>query len=228
MEDIQQITLSLYIAETFIIEGATLCSLHTIDKEWKEMEVTWNDAMKDIPWKMYPASHNDDSFSVEMAGDMEIDPIASPLSKNVNEWQVYDVTSSIKDYVENPENNNGFMIRNSSEQQPHIYFSSEYEDISKRPKLTFSTTTPITNTFTKKTNGGISVKPLNRDFEITVPFNNSYDIKIFSLNGKKVVNLTNKTEKKMILKNDLFSSGVNIVSISYSGTQHNLRLFKTN
>lgn len=195
--------MSLYIAETFILEEPQICSLHTINNYWKEMEVTWNDAMKDTPWEMYPASHNDDTFALKNGGDIDIDPVDTPLSKGVNEWQEYDVTSAIKDFIENPENNNGFMIRSSSEQQPHIYFSSEHEDKSKRPKLTFKISTPIKKQTTNKKTG-INIRSLNNAVEITTPFKNSYSIKIFSLNGKKVVNFRNNKRKKLQLVIKLF------------------------
>lgn len=219
--------LSLYIAETFITEEATLCSLHTIDKEWKEMEVTWNDAMTDTPWKMQPATHNDDSFALVHGGDIEIDPIDSPLSNGVDEWQEFNITSAIKDFIENPENNNGFMIRNSSEQQPHIYFSSEYEDINKRPKLTFKISTPITNLYIKNKTG-INIRSINNFVEITTPFKNSYCIEIFSLNGKKVVNLSINKKKKAIIRIDAFSLGVNIISITENSNTYNFKLFRSN
>lgn len=190
------------------------------------MEVTWNNAMKDSPWEMYPASHNDDTFALMNGGDIEIDPVDAPLSKTADEWQEFNVTSAIKDFIENPENNNGFTIRSSAEQCPHSYFSSDQEDKSKRPKLTFRTSTPITNILIGNSTNGIFIKTINKDLEVSVPFKNPYDIKIFSLNGKKVVNLTNNTKKTILINNSQLNSGINIISINYNGNQSNFKLFR--
>lgn len=119
------------------IKGHHVCSLHTINIEWNEAEVTWLQADSNTSWLMVPQTMNDDTFALKSAGDIDIDPIATTMSDTVGFWQHWNVTETIKRFIENPDTNHGLMVRTSAELQPHYYYSSEHDSVELRPKLTF-------------------------------------------------------------------------------------------
>lgn len=156
LSEIDSVYLSMYVLFSDVYVPK-VCSLHTVDYEWEEMEVTWLQASNTQEWYMVPQTGNDDTFAIEGAGDMDIDPIATTNHAQMEEWQNWNVTEIIKTYIENANENHGFIVRSGAELQPHFYYSSEHDSLNLRPKLTFFT-------------NGVKINKNNKKYLYSLPF----------------------------------------------------------
>lgn len=187
LSEIDSVHLSLNVFFSKIIK-ASLCSLHTVDYEWNEMEVNWNQARDDQPWKMIPQTGNDDTFALESAGDMDIDPVSTTMSDTVGFWQHWNITEIIKTFIENPSENHGFMIRTSAELQPHYYYSSNHDSIEVRPKLTFYMNGVSIKSYNNNRIGKMITKVSLNKNNLSIKFKDDYtrSVRLFNVNGRAI------------------------------------------
>lgn len=92
-----------------------------IVKDWDASSVTWL-----FPWD-------------NEGGDFDEEVIASNTNDQKETWEDFEVTELVKCYIDSPDSNYGFLV--TFPDDPTIDFgsvaySSEYSDISRRPKLT--------------------------------------------------------------------------------------------
>lgn len=96
--------------------------IHRIKKEWESSSVSWQE-----PWETE-------------GGDFSDTVLASFTNTQKEVWENYEVTDLIKQFVEDPSINFGFLL--SFDENNHdivfgaVAHASEYTDITKRPKLT--------------------------------------------------------------------------------------------
>ncbi|MFC1476552.1 DNRLRE domain-containing protein [Fibrobacterota bacterium] len=121
-------TLSIFTFDEYITPGSMnptvlggIKEVYRITKGWDASSVTWHD-----PWD------NDGC-------DFDEEIIASNTNDQKQVWEDFDVSELIEYYIDNPDSNYGFLV--TFPDDPTIDFggvaySSEYSDISKRPKLT--------------------------------------------------------------------------------------------
>lgn len=166
------------------IKGTHVCSLHTINIEWDESEVTWQQADSTTSWLMVPQTLNDDTFALLSAGDIDIDPIATTMSDTVGFWQHWNVTETVKRFIANPDTNHGFMVRTSAELQPHYYYSSEHDSIDVRPKLTFYMNGVANLKESKNKNYLDNMMILLKNNNLIFEFNENSNFKIELFNSK--------------------------------------------
>jgi hypothetical protein len=141
--------------------------LYKLTKSWNEAEVTFLNADSSTPWE----SVHQSQFTTQVAearvvggGDYDTSTITMGSTnfggeKKSKSWVTFDVTDIVKDMIDNPADNNGFMIldgrmlsytlgeveEGKEESGKYInfgkynsftsYASSEYPDIAKHPKL---------------------------------------------------------------------------------------------
>ena len=160
--------------------GLGTCSLFTIESQWEPKEVTWKLKKKDEPW---------DKKGGDYAYD---DNELSKFSEKSNNWEAYDVTRFIKKYYKDPSKNYGIFLYPSSDDKAgsvpnRNYYSSEAEDLEKRPKLTieYETDTKIISGI----KGGIphvSFKVVDGYIILQLPDKKDITLNIFDLSGKKM------------------------------------------
>jgi len=68
----------------------------------------------------------------------------APSGYNTNVWDAYTVTSAVQDFVANPSQNHGLLFVCTDGSDGHGYYTSDYSDVSKRPKLTVTYTVQST------------------------------------------------------------------------------------
>ncbi len=101
-------------------------SIEKLTKSFDEASVTWNS-----PWKA--------------AGGDFSGVAASNMSGSLNKWEEFDVTSTIKNIIEEGGSNNGLIVKMKTATSGVSYFSSENSDTEHRPKLEITYHTYETN-----------------------------------------------------------------------------------
>jgi hypothetical protein len=139
---------SLYVFEN--IRSSYNGTLPNRSKSLYKITGTWEEGA--IKWSNKPAQS---SSALATAGN-----------SSINVWEKFDVTSAIKDVVENNAANNGFMIQFSTYNYGVSFRSSEYTTAAQRPKLVVTYEDNTAPTVTVKTPGGDIFNP-GDDVEIT-------------------------------------------------------------
>lgn len=215
LEEIDSVQLALNVFFSKIKPPA-ICSLHTLDYEWEEMEVCWNNASANQPWRMFAQTGNDDTFALEDAGDMDIDPVATTLSDTVGFWQKWNITEIIKYYLENPSENHGFMIRSSGDLQPHYFYSSNHDSIEIRPKLIIYTNGvssvggQLNNLLSNNCYVTLKTSELILDFKSL----KSREVKVYNIQGRELYRKNFNTTRIGSINLEEFSTDIFIVKIN--------------
>ncbi len=97
-------------------------TLYKLTKEWDPDSATWIE-----PWRTD-------------GGDFDSKPVATYDRDTVNVWEDFDVTTSIKDIVEDEETNYGFLLKFDKKTPTNgiFYHSSNSEETKLRPKMTIT------------------------------------------------------------------------------------------
>ena len=119
---VTEATLSIYPFRKYYEGNNGPKSVFRLTKDWSESSVKWN-----TPW-----STN--------GGDFSTPALASSNNSSYNVWEDYDVTSAVKDMIENSGNNYGFIFKFDSmtPKKGVSIWSSESSQEDKRPKLTIT------------------------------------------------------------------------------------------
>ncbi len=109
-----------------MVPGASATiNAHGITNSWVESEVTWNSRMSGVSWTTPGGDYSGAVSSSQFC----------PNSVDTNTWKSWDVTSLVQGWV-NGGTNNGVLLKDSSSTSACKWFySSDYGDASKRPKL---------------------------------------------------------------------------------------------
>jgi hypothetical protein len=107
---------------------------------WSASSVTWN-----MPWVDYGG------------GDIESTPDAQVAKQTATGvWYVFDVTSRVQNFIANPSNNNGWVIKCLNEQNHNqdYFYACESSNTTLRPKLFITDVGNVITTACSPTNGG--------------------------------------------------------------------------
>ena len=103
-------------------------SIFKVTRAWSEEEADWNNASYGQQWS-------------KEGGDYSSQAVAKVTAwprSNGKTWMPFDVLDAVQEFVENPEENFGFMIVNTRKTQEVDFYSSEYTNKEQRPKLTIT------------------------------------------------------------------------------------------
>ena len=187
--------------------------------------------MLDPDTKFYNPDLND-TVSTPGGGDYDPGCIAVTEYAAINTWEEYDVTEVIKEAVKKPELFHGFIIKqfldprenkgeNSKNRsnQGKAYYSSDYDEIDKRPKLTITyTSTGVVTPLPSQIKDNIPVMKKGEKIMVFVSFEKAYEVLVFDIQGQKLVSLTGGNRGWIELPVNHLSSGINIVTIKIGQT----------
>lgn len=186
---------------------ANVC-IYTIDKLWNENEVSWSNATNNSLWQ----NAGGDYTNIVLKQRENFDG-----SKTFN----FNVTSAVKTFISNPENNHGFML--IPERIADIVYdfkSKENSDNSGRPKLiiTYDSQSNNSNVFKIGPNKIVQVNYQNNTLKMMGLKNGKYQISLYSIKGenlyKKDINISNE----MFLEKLKFRNGSFVVTIKGNHT----------
>lgn len=131
------------------------------------------------------------------------------------EWLEFDVTRTVIDFMQNPDNNFGFMLTSGVGLDTEIHCrSSEHTEINERPKLTITIENP--NAIVHDIPDNQAIAPLEAQFRIQqyngsvkvfLPSATRYTFAVFDMQGKKVGTCTLTTGNTWYALPVQFSSG---------------------
>lgn len=128
-EEITSATLKLFVG-VFDVGTTGDYAIHRITRNWVENEADWDNASKDTPWNNRGGdyvSEKIDEITVDRAGDR---------------WVSFNVLETVKDFIVNPNQNFGFLLKNTALTLKLRMGSSEHDTIKWRPKMIIEHTTP--------------------------------------------------------------------------------------
>lgn len=143
-------------------------------------------------------------------------------------WLVFDVTSSVKGFVNDPSSNHGFEISRCVNMATETdVASSEYSNQEFRPKLIVTTdNTSINNTknltnnnhpFIVRCKGGI--------ISVFIPFDNVSEISIFDAIGRTVYNSGNAAGNSWLQLVPKLSTGIHVLQVKAVGNTFYSQIF---
>lgn len=170
--------------------------VYKVTKEWDENGASWIKRTSSLNWDIYGGDYGSTALS------------SFSYSGSYNGWFDFSVTSAIKDFIDNPSINYGFIILipggvdsvydNQTKDQESYFHSSEASDESLRPKLTV-TYDPGTST-------------MQNDIKIAIPEN--YKVTIINMQGRKVASFMLNDIKQLNQMKASLSSGIHIINIT--------------
>ena len=104
-------------------------------RDWQELEATWNDYSSSNSW-----SSSGGDFNATATDTVNFN------SSSLDSWIKFNVTYDTQNFIENPSNNYGWLIKDADDSISKIrryYYSSNYGvDTSKRPQMSINYTLP--------------------------------------------------------------------------------------
>ena len=158
-------------------------SVFVVEKEWDPATARW-----EIPW-------------TSEGGDFdESKPIAhSSSDTTVKRWEIFDVTETAKQFVQNPASNFGFLIRfDDDDRRGIMVYSSESPETDKRPKLVINGDGTHIKKVKNNRISGLSIFTQGTDLWVRVPITNgSGKINVYSIEGKKIASVSVNAQKEV-------------------------------
>ena len=195
--------------------------LYRITKEWKADEVTW--LMPKAGNKMW----NPGEDTLEQGGAYTTDNSAETDYAEPENWEEYDITVMLKYFIDNPNENFGFILISDEEMNntQRAYASSDFtDDISQRPKLTIETETAITYFPQKGLKNKINLKITNSAISFSLPFNNSL-VTVSNAKGQKVVSFEGTYGNSYAIPLGKLSAGVHFLTIKHDNKSATVKFF---
>lgn len=129
--------------------------------------------------------------------------LASNSNSQVNVWETFDITSDVKNIIENGAANNGYLLRFPTYNYGVKYRSSEFATTpANKPKLTVTYDPPM------------SVKP---QYYKGIPKAESYNVTVTNVQGKEILTFVAKDIHQINQKVNALPSGLHIVRVSIPG-----------
>lgn len=180
-------------------------SIYTISRSWNANEVTWMNANSNNEWMNY-------------GGDYNVTPLATvPFVENGN-WETYNVTTAIREFIENPGSNHGFIIVNNDTCLDRVYAASENGTDSLGPKLTITSSTGIINLATIKIiDNNITVTITSERVRLFIPFNKNYKVSILDIKGRLLISFSANHAGWHQISSSKLSTGMHIIRIRTEG-----------
>lgn len=216
--------------------------LFTIAKPWKESEITWFNADHNTLWedldpdaKFFNTTTQD---TVKHLGGTDFNPeiIGSALWGEYNTWEHFTCTEAMKTIIKNQNTFHGFMLKmRLSPFDEHIifagrnYYSSEYSEVDKRPKLTIEYATSSINSSYLKSGvlRGLRLINANGILKLFIPLYLNYQVSIHNIHGRQIYSFRDHGEKWFTLPIKL-RPGMHIVKIKSPSVSYSRKLLITN
>ena len=165
-------------------EGRTSYNdIFRLTKGWDESGVTWYKASSNVNWSTEGGDHDTPRiFKLEQVAEF------------VNQWADHTVTSAVQQMVQNPAESHGFLlvhVGTSGNNHDHQdYRSSEYSDVSFRPKLTVEYSAGVTDVSpcvsSEKQGTGIVVRKTHAGLMVFSPFQEDREVTVSDVKGRKL------------------------------------------
>lgn len=234
------------VLELFFVGGdiavagkPNVCSLFTVTREWVESEVTWNDADAGTKWEMLDLDtkffNPDLNDTVSSPGGGDYDPASVTVAEYaaLNTWEEYDVTEIIREVIDKQDQFHGFIIKQfldprekNRSNQGKAYYSSEYDELDKRPKLTITyTSSGINTTILNQLSDNINIVRKDEKIMLFIPFKKANEVLVYNIKGQKQFSLTAGKSGWIDLPLYNLSSGLHIVTIKSGQKSISKRFF---
>lgn len=179
-------------------------TLYTVTKQWNQKEANWNNATKATAWS-------------KKGGDFNATAVAKLTDTNYVQWENFDVTQAVKDFLKTPGSNYGFLLKFDSYTPSHLvlYASSEDVDsVKNRPKLTITVeeATGIIHAAVSQ-NNLIQVMRSNGSLKMHIPFKGNTAVSLLNMEGRQIASFTITANNQWITLPGNVSSGMHIVRI---------------
>ena len=195
--------------------------LYRITKGWNVDQATWL-----IP-KSESEMWNPGADTLEQGGTYTTDNSAETDYTEPENWEEYDITVILKYFIDNPNENFGFILISDEEMNntQRGYASSDFtDDISLRPKLTIETETAITYFPQKGLKNKINLKITNSAISFSLPFNNSL-VTVSNAKGQKVVSFEGTYGNSYAIPLGKLSAGVHFLTIKNDNKSATVKFF---
>lgn len=170
-------------------------SVYVVERKWHPATARW-----ETPWANEGGDFDDSK------------PIAhSNSDTTVKRWEIFDVTETVKQFVQNPSSNFGFLLKfDDDDRRGIMVYSSESKETDKRPKLivTCDSSTEI-NQKLYLMDYKVTFIHLNGPRMVYLPFKGEY--RIYDLQGRIVASFTTQADK--IWYKLPCITGINIISM---------------
>jgi hypothetical protein len=168
-------------------------SVYKATKEWDPATARW-----EIPW-----AHEGGDFD-------SLNPITQSLpDTTVKRWEHFDVTETIKQLVQNPANNFGFLIKfDDNDRRGIMIYSAENEETDKRPKLVING--GVTHIQKVKNNpaSDIAIFTQGNGLWVRLPMaNRNGKISVYSIEGRQIASVSVNTLKSVFRIAEKLTSG---------------------
>jgi hypothetical protein len=156
-----------------------------LTRAWDESSVTWYKATSNVNWTTEGGDKDASRiFRLEQVADFS------------NKWADHTVTSAVQYLVQHPAENHGFVLvhvgTSGNNHDRQDYRSSEYSDVSFRPKLTVEYSAGVTNVSprvvsSEKQGTGIVVRKTHAGLMISSPFQEDREVTVSDVKGRKLL-----------------------------------------
>lgn len=184
--------------------GTGVCTLYTINSEWNSSECSWFNAKQDQLWNNQGGDFNRDDFITANA-------VMFP-----DEVEIYDITAMVNSIIKGDKPNNGFIIEPATssdlsiQMQDHIFYSSEQDDVEKRPALVLYDQVGILKT-NKGLKTNIKINQTGNYLNVSVP-HSDFKISMFDLKGREVYRNISQ-ESSLNINHEKFGKGLFIIKV---------------
>lgn len=196
-ETVDTAFLKLHV-KSVLSNGIGVCTLKTITSDWNNAECSWFNAKAGTPWTVPGGDFTSEGAVVTKAGE----------SGGI---EVHDVTALVNVIISGTKPNYGFILEPGTstdltiQMQDHIYFSSEYSEVSKRPELVLKI-------------GGIGIRSkhlVKRGPGVQLARNRAGMLTLINPNGKFTATLVNL--RGQVLKKTLSQKGSILLDVNDVG-----------
>ncbi len=200
-----------YHGDTAEAGRPNVCSLFTVSKPWIENEITWKSADDNTPWEY---TDPDTKFYSPELQDTAVSPGGGEFNRNhlsvghyapLMNWEEYNVTDIVKKMHANEIPNYGFIIKqflcpkSNDKDDAKVrmnwgksYYSSQYTEIDKRPKLTvrYESTAIHQKQKARVSLGTLVYAPSSRTLRLLIPDVSIVQVQIHNLKGRQIDNFS--------------------------------------
>lgn len=205
IKDIDRInaTLNLYVNEyipsTFPPEEFVYVA--PITSNWEPSTTSWRMRTKEKKWENSYGGGDYDSTKFIKTGYVD-----------VNNWEKINITPLVKNFLRNPDQNNGIIILSGEHTTRRSYYSSDYKKQEFRPKLIIDTKTSIENhpiTIWNKA----EVNQTGNTLVITPTSHEELLMSIRNIQGVLLYESSVTHKKSLSIPTDRFSRGVYMIHL---------------
>ncbi len=177
--------------------------IYRVTSAWTENNANWKN-----PW------------NVEGGDFDEANPLSSSSQKDttVGEWESFDVTEVVKEHVQNPSQNFGFLIKfDDNDRRGIMVYSAQNEKIDMRPKLVINGDNTDIEKLNSQDYNRIFITGCNGTYWLHVPDVKGSVMYIHSPSGRQLAVIPIENGVERYLMPQLSAQGIHIISIWNKG-----------